>query len=448
MPARVLVIDDERDIVRALEILLKAEGYSVTPAFSGDEALGLVASESFDIVLTDLKMPGADGLKVLEETKKTNPHTAVVVMSAYATVESAVDAMKKGASDYIVKPFINEDIRMTFRRLLEQERLRAENLALRRELSQHKGRCKEVIFISDAMSRVFEVLESVIPTKSNVLLTGESGTGKGHIAELIHCGSPRCDKPFISINCSAIPEGLLESELFGYKRGAFTGASTDKKGLMELAHEGTLFLDEIGDMPPALQAKLLKVLETGEVMPLGDTRKRFIDIRLISATNQNLEQKIKEGSFRDDLYYRLSVFEVRIPPLRERTEDIVILADFFLKKYSRDMQKPVRGFSPDAIQALQGYRWPGNVRELSNAIERAVVLSKGELVTAAELPDKVRFQMEEKSSSLKDSMNEYEKAVILKAFNANKCNKEATAQNLGIDLVTLYRKMKKLGIEG
>lgn len=448
MQARVLVVDDEKDILKALEFLLRAEGYDVRTAQEGKEALGLIEQESFNIVLTDLKMPGMDGLRLLEEIKARSPNTTVVLMSAYATVESAVEAMKKGAADYIVKPFINEEIRLTVRRLLEEERLRAENLALKRELSQHRGRCKEIIFISDAMSRLFEMLESVIPTKSNVLLTGESGTGKGLIAEIIHCGSPRSAGPFISINCSAIPEGLLESELFGYRRGAFTGASGDKKGIIELAHEGTLFLDEIGDMPPALQAKLLKVLETGEVMPLGDTRKRHADIRLLSATNQDIEKKMREGSFRDDLYYRLAVFEIRVPPLRERPEDIGPLVDFFLKKYSAANRKPVPDVSEEAAQALAGYGWPGNIRELSNAVERAVVLAKDNSITLDDLPERIKSRLEAKGSFLKNAMSEYEKTLILQAYGANRKNKEATAQSLGIDLVTLYRKLKRLGIEG
>ncbi len=448
MQTRILIVDDEKDIVRALEFLLRADGHAVATALSGEKALSMLASESFDIMMTDLKMPGMDGLKLLEEAKRTAPGMTVVMMSAYATVEGAVEAMKKGAADYIVKPFMNDDIRFTVRRLMEQEKLRSENQALRRELSQHRRRCKEIIFISDAMSAVFELLDSVTPTKSNILLTGESGTGKGLIASLIHCSSPRSDKPFISINCSAIPEGLLESELFGYRRGAFTGANTDKKGLIELAHEGSLFLDEIGDMPPALQAKLLKVLETGEVMPLGDTRARRVDSRLISATNRDLEKMIAEGGFREDLYYRLAVFEIRIPSLRERTEDIPALADFFIKKYSAENGKSVRGLAEDALDALGAYRWPGNVRELSNVIERAVVLVAGDLIGAGHLPEKVRFQMDEKNCSLREAMNEYERGLLIRTFNMKNRNKEATAQCLGIDLVTLYRKMKKLGIEG
>jgi len=448
LTARVLVVDDEKDILKALEFLLKSEGYAVSTALSGEDALEMYKMGNFDIVLTDLKMPGMDGLTLLEEIRKLSPEAMVLFMSAYATVESAVEAMKRGAADYIVKPFINEEVRLTFRRLIESLRLKEENLALKRELAQHRGTCKDLVFVSDAMARLFDMLESVIPTKSNVLLTGESGTGKGAIAEYIHCTSPRRDRAFISINCSAIPEGLLESELFGYKRGAFTGANADKKGLIELAHEGTLFLDEIGDMPTPLQAKLLKVLDSGEVQPLGGTKTRHVDIRLVSATNQDLEKKIKEGSFREDLYYRLSVFEVCIPPLRERTEDIPLLADFFIKKYSASNEKAIRGVSDEARDAIVSYKWPGNVRELSNVIERAVVLARGDAIGLAELPEKLKTRVESaKGSSLKEALNDVERNMILKAIEEHRRNKESAAQALGIDLVTLYRKMKKLGIE-
>jgi DNA-binding NtrC family response regulator len=442
---KILVVDDEKDICRALEFLLSGEGYSVTTALSGEEAIELLKKTDFDVVLTDLKMDKVDGIAVLEEAKRLNPETAVILMTAYASVESAVDAMKKGASDYIVKPFINEEIRLTIKRVLEQMRLQSENIALKRELSQRRGRCKEIVFNSESMHRIFDLLDNVTPTKSNILLLGESGTGKSLIAETIHCNSPRRDKAFISVNCSAIPETLLESELFGYRKGAFTGAVSDKKGLILMADGGTLFLDEIGDMPPALQAKLLKVLESGEVLPLGDTKPKHSDIRLISATNQNIEEKIKNGTFREDLYYRINVIEVTIPPLRQRKEDIPLLVDHFIKKFSAQNQKNIKGITEEAMQVLMKYSWPGNVRELSNVIERAVVISTGEMIDVKSLPPKITFQ-EQAAQSLKEKMNEYEKNIILTTYEANNRNKEATARALGIDLATLYRKMKKLGI--
>jgi DNA-binding NtrC family response regulator len=444
--SRILVVDDEKDICRALEFLLRGEGHDVTTALSGEEAVELLKKDSFDVVLTDLRMDKIDGIGVLEAAKRLNPDTAVVLMTAYASVESAVDAMKKGASDYIVKPFINEEIRLTVRRLIEQMELRSENLALRRELSQHRGRCKDMIFTSEAMHRIIDILESVIPTKSNILLLGESGTGKGLIAETIHCSSPRRDKAFISLNCSAIPETLLESELFGYRKGAFTGAVSDKKGLILMADGGTLFLDEIGDMPPALQAKLLKVLESGEVMPLGETRPKHSDIRLVTATNQDIEAKIKEGTFREDLYYRINVIEITIPPLRQRKEDIPLLAEHFVGKFSEQNRKNIKGLTPEAMDILIKYSWPGNIRELANVMERAVVMCQGELIEAKCLPQKLSMG-EEAAHLLKERMNEYERNLIMASYETHNRNKEATANALGIDLATLYRKMKKLSIE-
>jgi DNA-binding NtrC family response regulator len=443
--SRILVVDDEKDICRALEFLLTAEGYTVTTALSGEEAVELLKKGDFDVVLTDLKMDKVDGIGVLEEAKRINSETPVVLMTAYASVESAVDAMKKGASDYIVKPFINEEIRLTIRRLLEQMQLRSENIALRRELSQHRGRCKEIIYISESMQRVFDLLENVIPTKSNILLLGESGTGKGLIAEIVHCTSPRRDKAFISVNCSAIPETLLESELFGYKKGAFTGAVSDKKGLIQMADGGTLFLDEIGDMPPGLQAKLLKVLESGEATPLGDTRPRHSDIRLVCATNQDLDRKIKEGAFREDLYYRINVIEITVPPLRMRKDDIPLLVDHFVRKFAGQNNKDVKGVMDGAMEVLLGYSWPGNVRELSNVMERAVIMASGDLIDDRCLPRSV-LQREEGANTLKEQMNEFERNMIITTYEAQNRNKEATARALGIDLATLYRKMKKLSI--
>lgn len=448
MKPKILVVDDERDICRALEFLLKTEGYDVTTASSGEEAIKSIMAEHFDVVLTDLKMEKLDGIGVLEKTKELSSDTSVIIMTAFASVESAVEAMKKGAADYIVKPFLNEEIRITVKRVLEQKRLIAENIALKQQLSQRMG-CKDFVSDSEAMIGILETLEKVIPTKSNILLIGESGTGKGLLAELIHCNSPRRDKPFISINCSAIPEGLLESELFGYKKGAFTGAVSDKKGLIAMADQGTLFLDEIGDMPLGLQAKILKVLESSEVTPLGDTKPRIVDIRLITATNQDLEKKIANKTFREDLYYRLNVIEIRIPPLRERREDIPLLVNHFLRIFSKENKKTVKGINDDAMRRLMQYPWPGNVRELRNVIERAVVLSKNEYLTEDCLPEKLRMIPSEhvEVSTLKASIESYERNLIQSVYVSRDRNKEETAKVLGIDLATLYRKLKKYRIE-
>jgi DNA-binding NtrC family response regulator len=443
---RILVVDDERDICRALEFLLSREGYKVMSSYGGEDALNKIEKDEFDLVITDLKMEGIDGMQVLERTVKMNPNLIVIMMTAFASVESAVEAMKKGASDYIVKPFINEDVKMTVRRLLEHKQVLNENIALRQQLSQQFG-CTEFVGVSSKIMNVFELLEKVIPTRSNILMLGESGTGKGLIAELVHCNSQRKDKPFISINCSAIPENLLESELFGYRKGAFTGASSDKKGLVVMADQGTLFLDEIGDMPLSLQAKILKVLESGEVLPIGDTKLQFVDVRIIAATNQNLEELINEGKFREDLYYRLNVIEVKIPPLRERREDVDVLVRHFIDKYSKENNKKVTGIVSEALEVLLNYSWPGNIRELSNVIERAVVLAGGEKIGIGELPERIKKRGALAAThSLKDKIDYFEKKIITDALEASEWNKEETAKKLGVDLATLYRKIKKLGI--
>jgi len=451
MKPKILIVDDEPDICRALEFLLKREEYNVSSIHSGEDAIDKLNKESFDIVLTDLKMGKVDGMTVLEKAKEISPDTTVIMMTAFASVESAVEAMKRGAADYIVKPFLNEEIKLTIRKAIEQKKLITENIALKQQISQHIA-CKDFVANSESMLRIVETLEKVVPTKSNLLLLGESGTGKGLIAELIHCNSPRRDKPFISINCSAIPEGLLESELFGYKKGAFTGAVSDKLGLIPLAHQGTLFLDEIGDMPVNLQAKLLKVLETGEVYPLGDTKHKSVDIRIISATNTDIENRLREGKFRDDLYWRLNVIEIKIPPLRERRDDIEVLAKHFITKFSEEHNKDVKGIDQSVLPLLFEYSWPGNVRELGNVIERAVVLTEGNHITADDLPDKIKSIISgkepmETSSNLRAYLSGYEKGLLLKIYNAHNKSKEETAKALGIDLATLYRKFKKYGIE-
>jgi len=442
---RLLVVDDEKDICSALDFLLRRRGYQVDSANDGETALEMIRRNTYDLVLTDLKMEKMDGLELIRKIREVSEDVITVMMTAYASVESAVEAMRLGASDYIVKPFVNEDVIITVRRLLEHKRVLVENEALRRQLSQVVG-ARNFIGESPSLRRILELLEKVTPTRSNILVLGESGTGKGMIAELVHYGSPRREKPFMSINCSAIPETLLESELFGYKKGAFTGASADKSGLLVMADEGTLFLDEIGDMPLAIQAKLLKVLESGEVLPLGDTRVRKIDVRVIAATNKDIGRIISEKLFREDLYYRLNVFEIMLPALRERPEDLRILAHHFTERFAAETGKHVSGISDEAMQILMGYQWPGNVRELRNVIERAVVLCRDELIRVEDLPDKVREHEAMTGQSLKDLLNNYERQVILDALDSRGWNKERTASALDVDVATLYRKMKKLGI--
>jgi DNA-binding NtrC family response regulator len=445
-PYNILVVDDERDICRALEFLLSREGYKIATAFNGADALRKIETEEFDLLISDLKMEGMSGLELLEKAMLTNPNLIVVIMTAFASVESAVEAMKKGASDYIVKPFINEDVKMTVRRLLEHKAIVMENLVLRQQLSQQFG-SREFVGVSPQIFSIFEMLKKVIPTRSSILILGESGTGKGMIAEVVHCNSQRKDYPFISINCSAIPENLLESELFGYKKGAFTGAATDKKGLITMADQGTLFLDEIGDMPMALQAKVLKVLEAGEVLPVGDTKPLYVDVRIVAATNKDLEEQIRKGLFREDLYYRLNVIEIKLPALRERKEDINVLARHFVEKYSRENSKKVIGLADEAMEVLNNYSWPGNIRELRNVIERAVVLASGDKIGLAELSDRIKIQQGTRGSqSLKDKMDTHESQIIRETLLAHNGNKESSAKELDVDLATLYRKIKKFGI--
>jgi two-component system response regulator AtoC len=448
---KILVVDDERDIRRALEFVLTREGYEVETASNGIEAVEKIMKEDISLVLTDLRMEGMDGFDVLKKTLEMDSSCPVIIMTAYGSIESAVEAMKRGAVDYIVKPFIHEELKLTIKRVLEHSRLSLENKRLRQQLSQQFGG-KEVVGISEPISELFKTIEKVAPTRANILITGESGTGKGIVAEVIHCNSRRKSKPFIAINCAAIPENLLESELFGFKQGAFTGATKDKVGLIVMAHEGTLFLDEIGDMPLQLQTKLLKVIESGEVLPLGDTKKKIVDIRIISALNKNIEACVQKKEFREDLYYRLNVFEIKIPPLRERRDDIPVLANHFLKEIDASVGRKIKGFNQEAMNALTAYDWPGNARELRNVVERAVILSEQDVITAFDLPEKVGSKRESDAGehadgTLKSMMNEHEREMIQKALKKYSGNKEAAGRALGIDLATLYRKINKYKID-
>ncbi len=445
----ILVVDDEKDICKALSILLTKEGYSVKEAYNGEEALERIRKENFDIVMTDIRMEKVDGFEVLKQTQKISPETSVIMMTAFASVGSAVEAMRAGAADYITKPFINDEIRLTIRRLIESRNLQMENLILRQELSQRPPAFTNIIGTSDAIQKIFSMMEKVIPSKSNILITGESGTGKGMVAEAIHESGPRKDKPFISINCGAIPENLLESELFGHKKGSFTSAIEDKKGLIMMANSGTLFLDEVGELPPALQVKLLNVIQTRELTPVGDTRVITVDVRIIAATNADLMQRVKEGRFREDLFYRLNVIEIKMPPLRERKDDIPLLIKHYIDVFARETGKNIKDIDYEAMQALLAYDWPGNIRELRNTIERAVVLADGEVITIHDLTDKFRTLDIEgvSTSSLRQALDHFEMEYVRRSLAESKGNKEATAAKLGIDLATLYRKLKKLKIE-
>ncbi len=445
----ILLVDDEKDICMALNILLTKEGYAVKEAYNGEQALERIKQENFDIVMTDIKMEKMDGFEVLKQAQKISPETSVIMMTAFASVGSAVEAMRAGAVDYITKPFINDEIRLTIKRLLQSRDLRMENQILRQELSQRREAFANIIGSSESIQKVFSVMEKVIPNKSNILISGESGTGKGLVAQAIHEAGPRKDKPFISINCGAIPENLLESELFGHKKGAFTSANEDKKGLITMANGGTLFLDEIGELPQALQVKLLHVIQTKELTPVGDTRVITVDVRIIAATNADLMQRVKEGRFREDLYYRLNVIEICMPALRERSDDIPVLIKHYLGIFAKEAGKTIKDIDYEAMQALLAYDWPGNIRELRNTIERATVLADGEVITIHDLPDKFRTLDVEgvSTSSLRQALDNFERDYIRRSLTENKGNKESTASKLGIDLATLYRKLKKLRIE-
>ncbi len=445
----ILVVDDEKDICMALNILLTKEGYEVKEAYNGEQALDRLREANFDVVMTDIRMGKMDGFEVLKQAQKISPETSVVMMTAFASVGSAVEAMRTGASDYITKPFINDEIRLTIRKLLQSRELQMENQILRQELSQRRGEFVNIIGSSEPIQKVFAFMEKVIPNKSNILITGESGTGKGLVAQAIHTAGPRKDKPFISINCGAIPENLLESELFGHKKGSFTSANEDKKGLITMANGGTLFLDEIGELPQALQVKLLHVIQTKELTPVGDTRVITVDVRIIAATNADLVQRVKENRFREDLYYRLNVIEIRMPSLRERRDDIPVLIKHYLAIFTKESGKTIKDIDYEAMQSLLAYDWPGNIRELRNTIERAVVLADNEVITIHDLPDKFRTLDIEgvSTSSLRQALDSFEREYIRRGLAENKGSKEITASKLGIDLATLYRKLKKLRIE-
>ena len=372
MPEKVLVIDDEKSICDAIAFILKSE-YTVMTAADGTEGLMLAETVGFDCIISDIKMDGVSGIDVLKRVKEMDGDVPVIMITAFGSIDSAIEAIKVGASDYVTKPFLNEDLRLRVRRALESRRLQRENRNLKAQLSE-KYDFSRIIGRSPALKKALSLLDRAIPAASNILVTGETGTGKGLLAKTIHYNSPRKDKPFVAINCGAIPETLLESQLFGHKRGAFTSADRDQRGLVEEAQGGTLFLDEIGEMPVSLQVKLLKLIQDREFTPVGSTRAVPLDARIVSATNQDLETLIESHQFRQDLYYRLNVIEINMPPLRERDDDILLLARHFVGGLNQECCLNVRGMDKHVERVLLGYPWPGNIRELHNVIERAMVI--------------------------------------------------------------------------
>ncbi|KPJ60409.1 MAG: hypothetical protein AMJ46_06530 [Latescibacteria bacterium DG_63] len=440
---RVLVVDDELIMRDSLSDWLREDGYNVVAVEDGPRALEKVKAEEWDVLIVDLKMPGMDGIEVMREVKKLNKEIPVIIMTAYATVDTAVRAMKEGAYDYIVKPFNPEEIGLTIRKIVNQQRLIRENIYLRQEL-RRQFQFKDIITKNPKMQKVLELVRSVAKTASTVLIEGESGTGKELIARAIHSCSARRKNPFVAVSCAALPETLLETELFGHEKGAFTGAIASKKGRFELADKGTVFLDEIGEISLQTQVKLLRFLEEKEFTRIGGTKPASVDVRILSATNKNLGKLVGEEKFREDLYYRLNVVCIKLPPLRERMEDIPLLTEHFLEKYRIENDKEIRGISEEAMELLLRYGWPGNVRELENAIESAVVVTKGSLIEPQDLPGTVT-SLEEKGYRLgkSKSLHDMEKEYISYMLEACGWNVKKCAETLGIDRTTLYNRMKK-----
>ncbi|MBI5847383.1 MAG: sigma-54-dependent Fis family transcriptional regulator [Nitrospirae bacterium] len=442
MSQRILIAEDEAISLKHLAYALEKEGYEVTGTKDGISAFALFEANFYDVIIADIKMPGMDGLTLLEKIKTKEPDAEVIIITGFGSIESAIAAMKKGASEYVTKPFNLDELNLKIRKVLEKKRIEKENTALKVTL----GIDQEFPFIakSHTMQRVVEVIRSITNSDCNVLLTGESGVGKGLVARMIHHTSARGDKPFLGLNCAIFTEELLASELFGHEKGAFTGAAFSKKGLIEVADTGTLFLDEIAEMTPSLQAKLLKVIEDKEFMRVGGTRSIKVDVRLIAATNQNLSAMIKEGKFREDLYYRLNVMDIFIPPLRERREDITPLIKHFLQKYAKKENKKITAFSKEALDILISYGFPGNVRELENIIERAVILEKSATIQPGNLPQTIKlFEVETISPNRVRTIDELNRDYAERILDFVDNNRSKAAELLGISRTSLWRILKK-----
>jgi len=438
-PVRILVVDDEPHVRNSLATWFREEGYDVSAAASGKEALATLAREGTNILLVDIKMPGMDGLELQRKVHELAPDATIIIMTAYASVETAVQALKEGAYDYIVKPFDPEAVSRLVHKATERYSLLAENRALRERLA---GALPTLVTSgSPAMTQVLGLVDQVAPTDTSVLIAGESGTGKELVAHLIHARSNRRFGPFVVENCGALAEGILESELFGHERGAFTGAVARRRGKIELSDEGTLFLDEIGDVPPKVQVDLLRVLQDRKLTRVGANTPIPVNFRLVTATHRDLEAEVAAGRFREDFYFRINVFTIQLPPLRERTEDIPALAEHFLHHFATQMNRQISGFTPEAMAALVAYPWPGNVRELQNAIERAIVMCRGDRIEVSHFP----FAVPPAAADV--SLAAVEAAHIRQVLAAFSHNVAQAARALDIDRVTLYNKMKKYGIE-
>jgi DNA-binding NtrC family response regulator len=450
MSQRILVVDDEQIIRESLSFILKQEGFTVDEAANGKEALTKHEAEPYTLIITDIEMPEMKGVELLKQIRTRTPEALVVIITAFASVETAIQALREGAADYLLKPINFDDLLYRVKKLLEYRALVLENASLRQEL-QRTYDFEQIIGKSLPMKHVFEVIKRVARSDGTVLITGKSGTGKELVARAIHYNSQRREKRFVPINCGAIVDTLFESELFGHKKGSFTGATMDKEGLLKVADGGTVFLDEVSEIPIGLQVKLLRALEQREITPVGMTDPINIDVRIIAATNRDLRKEIETGKFRDDLYYRLNVVEIDLPSLQERQDDIPILAQHFLDIYKKQMGKPIQGFTNEAMRSLLQYSWKGEVRELENIVERSVIFCDETFITMDHLPDYMRPAVSATSSligigTLKDAVHNFERQFIQQALMAYDQNKEMAAKILGVSLSSLYRKIEELNI--
>jgi two-component system response regulator PilR (NtrC family) len=450
MAHKILVVDDEEIIRDSLFYILEKEGYAVDKAENGKIAYEKMVANHFDLVITDIEMPFMKGTELLEKIKTLNVQTSVIIITAFGSLDTAISALRNGAGDYILKPIEFDELLIKTKRLFEVRDLLLENRVLREEIHR-KYDFENIVGKGNSIKKVYEMIEAVAETDSTVLISGNSGTGKELVARALHYKSHRKNKPFVAVNCGAISENLIESELFGHKKGAFTGAIADKEGYMKAANGGTLFLDEISEMPPQLQVKLLRAIQEKEYTPVGTTVSLNVNTRFIATTNRNLEEEVKNGRFREDLYYRINVVDIHLPSLKEREEDIPLLADHFLNKYRKELNKNIKGVDNEAMRALLSHEWKGEVRELENIIERAVIFCKGDMITLQELPATFKPKMADTdfsfNGSLDDSVRKFERDFILRALENNENNKEKTADTLRVGLSTLYRKLKELDIK-